>query len=373
MLITDAMSDGSLWAARSLARAGYDVQAAGVMDIPFGIKSRFASAWHKLPGGSDSIYEAGLLDLVKRVQPDVLLPIGMRSVFASAALREQLSAITALNVPDGEAAAVVNDKSASMASLEALGIPSARVFAREDAYTALSGQATVTLVVKPKANVGAARGVRYVRTRGELDEAMDQPRTYGEPFIQEFVPGAPNEMKTVVLLYSGESRLIAALTTRKKRQWPPAGGLTVVSESTFDESIVEQVKPFFEHWKWRGPAEVEIKRDNLTGVHKVIEINPWFPAYVRFTEHCGLDLATTAVRLALKEDVRALEYPSYRLGVTYMNPALLTRSAGWQLRRKGMAGLPGIISDFSAGFRCATDMLRDPMPVIGRVLNQLRK
>jgi predicted ATP-grasp superfamily ATP-dependent carboligase len=81
-----------------------------------------------------------------------------------------------------------------------------------------------------------------------------------------------------VLLYSRDSRLVAAFTTAKKRQWPTTGGLTVVSRSTRDEAIIEQVKPFFEHWKWKGPAEIEIKWDALTGVNKVIEINPRVPA-----------------------------------------------------------------------------------------------
>src|SRR6476646_686584 len=130
------MSDGSLSAARLLTRAGYDVHAAGVMEMPFGMKSRFATAWHSLPDTAGSIYEEALLEVVKRLQPDVLLPIGMRSVFASVARREQLRAITRLNVPDREAAAVVNDKSATMASLDALGIPCARVLTREDAYAA---------------------------------------------------------------------------------------------------------------------------------------------------------------------------------------------------------------------------------------------
>jgi Predicted ATP-grasp enzyme len=321
------------------------------MQMPFGMKSRFASAWHILPNDSVGIYEAALLELVKRVQPDVLLPIGMRSVFASVALHDQLSGVTALNVPDREAAAVVNDKSATMASLGELGIPCAQVLSLEDAEVALSREPGLSLVVKPKANVGAARGVRYVKTSAELHEAIDGCRAdFGEPFIQEFVPGDPDAMKTVVLLYSGSSQLVAAFTTRKKRQWPPTGGLTAVSKSTFDPSSVEQVKPFFEHWNWKGPAEVEMKLDSVTGVHKVVEINPWFPAYIRFTERCGLDLATTAVRLALSEDVRPFAYPSYKVGVTYVNPALLIRNAGWHLRRTNAAEVLGIAGEFGDGF-----------------------
>ncbi len=374
VLMTNATSDAGLSAARALARAGYDVSSADVVAMPYGVKSRFISAHHVLANGTADAYAASLLDVVDRIRPEVLLPLGAQSTLGSAALGERLSAMTALNVPDREAIAVANDKSASMASLDALGIPCAQVHLYADAVTALSGDPALTLVVKPRANVGAARGVRYVRTPGELDDAIAACRaTYGEELIQEFVPGGPETMKTVVLLYSRDSRLVAAFTTTKKRQWPTTGGLTVVGRSTRDEAIVELVRPFFEHWKWKGPAEVEIKRDARTGVHKVIEINPRFPAYFRFADRCGLDLATIAVRLALKEDVAPLDYPAYRVGVTYVNPGLLMKSAGWHVRRTGMAEVPRIITEFGAGFQCAVDMLRDPLPLLGRTLGDLKR
>lgn len=367
--MTNANSDAGLSAARSLVRAGYDVSSADVVDMPYGVKSRFISAHHILANGTADDYAASLLDVVDRIRPDVLLPLGAQSTLGSAVLRERLDAMTALNVPDQNAIAVADDKFASMASLEALGIACAQIHSYADAVTALSGNPALTLVVKPRANVGAARGVRYVNTRGELDDAIAACRaSYGDAVIQEFVPGGPETMNTAVLLYSRESRLVAAFTTMKKRQWPTTGGLTVVSRSTRDEAIVELVNPFFEHWKWRGPAEVEVKRDSRTGEQKVIEINPRFPAYFRFADRCGLDLATIAVRLALKEDIAPLDYPSYRVGVTYMNPRLLMKSAGWHVRRTGVAEVPRIVTELGAGFQCAVDMLRDPLPLLGRTL-----
>lgn len=369
VLITNATSDAALSVARSLARAGYDVTSADIVGIPSSLKSRFISTHHVLANDSADDYATSLLDLVDRIRPDVLLPLGARAALATAAQREQLDALTALNVPDHEAIAVANDKSASIAGLNELGIPCAQVHSYADAVTALSEKAALTLVVKPRANVGAARGVRYVKTRGELDDAIAACQAcYGDALIQEFVPGGSETMKTALLLYSRDSCLVAALTTAKKRQWPTAGGLTVVSRSTRDETIIEQVKPFFDSWKWKGPAEVEIKRDTRTGVNKVIEINPRIPAYLRFADRCGLDFATIAVRLALKEDVVPLEYPAYRVGVTYMNPGLLMKSASWHVRRTGVAEVPRIITEFGAGFQCAVDMFLDPLPLLRRML-----
>jgi predicted ATP-grasp superfamily ATP-dependent carboligase len=179
-------------------------------------------------------------------------------------------------------------------------------------------------------------------------------------------------MKTAVLLYSRDSRLIAAFTTEKEREWPVTGGLTAVSRSTRDDANVKQVEPFFGHWKWRGAAEVELKRDPLTGMDKVIEINPRVPAYLRFTERCGLDLAAIAVRLSLKEDVAPLEYPTYRVGTKYVNPGLLIRSAGWHVRRANVADTRGVLANLGIGVSYLKEMLRDPLPIVARVASGLR-
>jgi predicted ATP-grasp superfamily ATP-dependent carboligase len=136
----------------------------------------------------------------------------------------------------------------------------------------------------------------------------------------------------VVLLFSPQSRLIAAFTTRKIRQRPETGGLTAVARSTADEHLVKLVLPFFEKWRWCGGAEVELKCDSRNGQDKVIEINPRFPGYLRFPLECGLGLAVMAANPALDGQAVAnaifLNWPTlpgYTTGATYYNPGLVLR------------------------------------------------
>ncbi len=173
-------------------------------------------------------------------------------------------------------------------------------------------------------------------------------------------------MKTVVLLFSRDTTLIAAFTTRKYREWPASGGLTVVSRSTDDPAIVSGVLPFFEKWNWQGAAEVELKHDEKTGEDKVIEINPRFPAYLRFASRCGLELPAIAVRLASGEVSEPMHYPAYKVGATYLNPGLFIKSAVLQFREREVSTFPLAISDLRAGLPCVLDMLRDPLPFLGR-------
>ena len=371
VLVTSATSDAALAAIGSLARSGYEVASADVREMPLGIRSRFATSHSVLDNTSTDAYEAALLSLVADKRPDVLLPIGSRAVAASVRIRSQLDRMTALSLPDAPAVAAANDRGLTIESCESLGIPSARVYDEIEARRLAESGAR--LVVKPRANIGAARGVSYVSGVQQLDDALKSCKRYGEGMIQEYVPGDADAMKTAVLLFSDEAQLVAAFTTQKRRQWPPSGGLTVVSESTSDSALVKQVLPFFEKWEWKGPAEVELKCDVRTGVDKVIEINPRFPAYLRFAGRCGLNLPALAARLALRAPVKPREYPDYSVGTTYVNPGLFVKNCAWHVRRSGVSAVPRALRELGAGFPCMIDMLRDPVPFLGRALEDFRK
>lgn len=371
VLVTSATSDAALAAIRSLARSGYDVVSADVRAMPLGIRSRFATSHSVLDNTTPDTYEASLLKLVGDTRPDVMLPIGSRAVAASVRIRGQLDQMTALSLPSATAIAAANDKSASMASFQSLDIACAKVYGECEARDlAATG---VSLVVKPNANVGAARGVIYVNGVTQLDDALQACRErYSRAVIQEYIPGRPDAMKTAVLLFSDAGELTAAFTTQKRRQWPPTGGLTVVSESTDDSALVKQVLPFFDKWQWKGPAEVELKHDSRDGLDKVIEINPRFPAYLRFAGRCGLDLPTFAARLASGATVTPRKYPDYSVGVTYMKPGLFIKNCAWHLRQSGVSVIPGALRELMAGFPCVIDMLSDPFPFLGRAVEDFR-
>jgi len=372
VLVTSATSDAALSSIASLANAGYEVHSADVRDMPFGLKSRFVHAHHVIRNETPENYAESLVDLVRSIQPDAVLPIGSRAVAGAALRRGCLDQITSVSIPESESIAAANDKAISMQWCASLSIPHARVYSAEEAAHVIAEHGA-TLVVKPGANIGAARGVSYVHNVTELTRAVESCRQlYGRELIQEYVSGGSDAMKTAILLFSPNSELIAAFTTCKQRQWPATGGLTVTSHSTSDAALVNQMLPLFEAWKWKGPVEVEFKRDVASSTDKVIEINPRFPAYLRFARRCGLDLATLAVNATLRRFVEPHKYPAYSLGVTYMNPGLMLKSAAWSARNGGMTAMTGLASEFRSGFPFVLEMLRDPAPFVGRAIEDLR-
>jgi predicted ATP-grasp superfamily ATP-dependent carboligase len=217
-----------------------------------------------------------------------------------------------------------------------------------------------------------------VRNREQLCTALRECETrFADALIEEYIPGGVEATKTVVLLFSPQSRLIAAFTTRKIQQWPETGGLTAIARSTADEHLVKLVLPFFEKWRWCGGAEAELKCDSRNGQDKVIEINPRFPAYLRFPLECGLGLAVMAANPAL--DGQAVpnaifpnwpSLPGYTMAAKYHNPGLVLRAFLSKLRSGELrnTGFREGLREMLGAAATIPGLLRDPMPLLGRVL-----
>ena len=368
-LVSNGADDGGLVAIHSLAAAGFEVVSFDSVRLAFGARSRFVSRHCVLPL-AEPAHSAGLARLIEDERPDVLLPIGTRATRGAGSLANDSSSGCRMNVVGPETFMAAFDKRACMTACRELGIPCPRSYSLEEARAFLSRcRKASTLVVKPWCDVGAATDVAYVRDHVELKSATAHcEQRYRGHIIQEFVPGGVESMKTVVVLFSQDSELIAAFTMRKKRQWPPTGGPTAAALSTAEEGLVAQMLPLFRRWKWRGVAEVELKLDASDGEHKVIEVNPRFPGYLRFPVRCGLDLPLLAVWAAMGERCDS-RYPAYRVGATYVAPTLFLKTVGWARARHGsLHAVREARRDLGAALFGVAEMLADPLPLLARTI-----
>ncbi len=305
ILITDTTYDAGLSLARELRRIGYRVIGADTRRLPFGLHSRYVHTVHSLPAADNPTFEPNFVDLVEKVRPDAILPLGTYGVKAVCRQESTFRNLTGFNVPSLDGFMAAFDHAVCGVECARLNIPCPATYSLDEAKQLLaSGKGTLTLVVKPRTDVGAARGVNYVRDIETLQNSESVcTAQYGGTVIQEYIPGEASAMRTVVVLFDKGSKLVAAFTTQKHRQWPTIGGLTAVGVSTSEFHLVDQMLPFFKKWGWRGVAEVELKYDSRDGRYKVIEINPRFPAYLRFPNSCGSPLVRLAAILALGEKV----------------------------------------------------------------------
>ena len=378
ILVTSVSGDAALSVLRELAEAGHDLVGADWRKLPFGLHSRYLRGVHRLPAASDPGFDQSLMELVRAVRPDAFLPLGTQYVATARRQAAVLSGITRINLPSYEAFMAAYDHVFCNDECRQLGIPSPASYSPEEASRIVSdGRGKITLVVKPATDVGMARGVSYVRNQEALMQSVSScAATFGGATIQEYIPGGASDMRTAIVLFDQSSELVAAFTTRKLRYWPTTGGLTALSVSTDEFHLVEQMLPFFRKWRWRGAAEVELKFDARDGAYKVIEINPRFPAYLRLPMICGLPLARLAVSLTMGNEVTSpVKFPSYTVGVKFLNPGLFLRTALAEMHAAPakISALGKAIADLDRTAPVVSSMLSDPLPMVGRLLLDMRR
>jgi predicted ATP-grasp superfamily ATP-dependent carboligase len=342
-----------------------------------GLRSRYAAQQFEVKAETFEEHARGLLELVEQTRPDVLLPLSTCSVAAVARNRDRMSALTAINVPAWKAFCAAFDKAACVRRCAALGIAVPRVYTEEEAAEALArGGRGGRIVVKPAVDVGGAEGVYYPRQAWELTELVRQAKDSScGVMLQEYIPGGPETMRTVVALFSREGALEAAFSLQKLRQHPRTGGITVSGISIAAPELVEMVLPFFLDVGWSGPAEVELKWDAAEGRHKVIEINPRFPGYAGFARRCGLDFILLAVQSALEEPLTQCAYPGYRIGERNVIPQLFLQSVVGELleREQRRGALRRAWTEWRGASSNTWALRRDPGAMLGRGLLELER
>lgn len=378
ILVPGVSSDAGAGMTRQLAESGYEVIGADWRRLPFGLRSRYLRTVYPLPEPSNAEFSRSLINLVRTVRPDAFLPLGTTTVACACREAALLKDVTTVTIPGHDAYTAACDKTFCTRECRELGIPCPTVYSPDEAARALAGDRSgITLVVKPGTDAGMARGVSYVTDAATLQQSISSClRRFDSVTIQEYIPGDASHMHTAVLLFDRHSTLIAAFTTQKLRQWPATGGVTALSRSTDEYHLVEQILPFFNKWHWKGAAEVEFKFDARDGNYKVIEINPRFPAYLRFALTCGLPLARLTAALTLEEEkVTPLTYPSYTVGMKFVNPGLFLRTAIADTRTAvaGDSPMRRAIRDLAGSGPAFAEMLTDPMPFVGRLLHDIRK
>ncbi len=379
VLLTSVLSDGGVYSARALAQSGYRVITSDFAQLPLAFRPRYAQHHETISGRSREQFETEFLDLIGRHKPEAVLNFGTSFTRASIVHRATIEKTTAVLAPEMDAFEAAYDKTRCMEECTELGIPSPRSYSVGEARELL-GAATrrgepIVLVVKPDVDAGGGSGIRYVRTTGDLEAAVARCETdFGGALLQEWIPGDATAMKTVVLLFDREGNLDAAFTTRKVRQWPQSGGCTALSVSTADPGLVRQVLPFFEKHRWQGAAEVELKYDARDGLDKVIEINPRMPAYMRFAGLCGWDLPVRAVELAMGDRASGNPALTFSPGSGYCRPGFFVSTCMDDLRGSGLrSAIARAWTDWREVRPSLRDSLRDPVPMIGRILHQITR
>lgn len=375
IVITNATVDRGAAAACALRQAGFNVHGLDALRIPRVMASRFLDSYDCIDDAAPQAWQDAVLRFIERSRADAVLPLDTPTTVLAIQRRRELESLCRINLPSSEGFLAAYDKRRTMASCAELGIPCAGSLSRGEAAHLLEEHPGRVVVVKPARDIGAAVGVQFVSDVASLDQAIHTSSSrHGGSILQEYIPGPAETMRMVTVVYGGRGRLAAAFTAQKLRQWPPRGGVTAYGVSTRDHELLSLVRPFFDRYDWRGPAEVELKRDERDGTDKVIEINPRFPGYLRHASLCGADLAVVAARAALGEDLpEAGGLSEYRAGVAYIAPAVFMKSVAREARSCGWgSAIASAWRHAGAAGPMARSLLSDPLPQVARTFVKMR-
>lgn len=270
-------------AVRALGRRGVHVTVGSDESTSPAAWSRFCRRRVALPGAlrSEAAYAHAVLEECRRTHYDVLIPMSDDTMSALVHHGQTPALPVATVLPDVHAYETTRDKLALTDLALAAGVDVPRTQAPRDfaSLRELAGTIAFPCVLKPRRGAAAA-GLAFPRDRQELEAAyLNRPRRRdavvdgSRVLVQEYVPGELHDVGTVC----DRGHVVAALTQRRVRMHPPAGGVGVVNETTDRPDLVADARRILMALQWHGPAQLEFRVNPDTGRRALLEVNgrPW--------------------------------------------------------------------------------------------------
>lgn len=99
---------------------------------------------------------------------------------------------------------------------------------------------------------------------------------------------------------------------KRIREYPSTGGASVVAEAFYDKQMLSDGLRLLDELKWEGVAMVEFKKDNLTGIYNLMEINAKFWGSLDLALVCGANFPQMLIDDALGKKFEKWNYKQKR-------------------------------------------------------------
>ena len=250
----------------------------------------------------------GFIEELERLGPQlpskaVLFPCTDLSVQLISVHRERLAPWYHVLLPKHEAVQLLLDKASFLqhALDHGLAVPrTVLVRTRGDAQRAAQ-TLTFPCVLKPPVKTplwqaSTAAKVIRVGTAAELLEAYDHVRGWADLLVaQEWVVGGEDALYSCNAYFDRSSTPLVTFVARKLRQWPVDTGTSCLGEECRNDEVQAETVRLFGSVNFHGLAYLEMKRDQRTGRHYIIEPNVGRPTgRSAIAEAGGVDLLYAA-------------------------------------------------------------------------------
>ncbi|MFL6280848.1 MAG: ATP-grasp domain-containing protein [Vicinamibacterales bacterium] len=322
VFVTDGNERPALAIVRALGRRGLKVIVGDSDGVSLASMSRYCAGHvtYPSPNQDRAGFDRFLIDFISRGGIDVVLPVTDVTTHAVCTHQDAIHEYAATAVPPLAAFNAGSDKAALVAQAQTCGVPVPRTHVIQSGreLPALLFDLEYPVVVKPSRSRVPADGgwvnatVRYADSPEELRDLYARTaylRSFPSLLQQRIVgPGAG------IFLLFDRGRLVAEFGHRRLREKPPAGGVSVLRESTaVDSTLREFALRVFGPIGWHGVAMMEFKQDSRTGTQFLMEINGRFWGSLQLAIDAGVDFPHLVCQLALGQAPETV--PVYRPGV----------------------------------------------------------
>jgi biotin carboxylase len=254
---------------------------------------------------AEDLYIQALIRICQQEKIDVIFPSWDPYVYVLSKnknLFEKMGVV--VPVPDYETTRLALDKYRSIQAAHAVEFPCPRtyLFNGSDDLKSIMEKEVFPLVIKPRVGSGG-HGMAIVQDRHELFEKVPAiAKKYGNPMIQEYIPGRERLSFPVLLDRSGE--LKATFAEKPVRNFRVTARFATVSEeAALDPQITNNAERLLRKLSWWGAVSVGTLRDPRDGQYKLMEINPRFSRNMWRRLALGFNEPLSCIKIAKKETV----------------------------------------------------------------------
>lgn len=291
-----------------------EIIAAGSSPNDLVLRSRYCDRPVLISAPDSPDYAAEIVEIIKTNGPDVVIPVGYRSVAVLAAARDELRSHTRALLPSIKSTEVALGKISTLSLAAELGIPvpmdfTARVrSAHENHKNSELDSLPYPLFLKIAHEIGGnLTGV--ARNPSELMNTYTSMASEGhgdDILVQEFIDTEPFTYGCALLYSNG--RAVLEFQHVETRSVPRLGGSATRAHIEFCKEISESSRKLLDALDWEGPALVEFKKDR-TGRMVLMEINPKFWASYALASRSGYRFGSDIVQIATGLNPRTMRSP----------------------------------------------------------------
>jgi len=371
VFLTDAHWRKSLAAVRALGVNGIRITAGESTRLATAAFSRYCHRTVVYPSPlfnpADFVYF--LLRELSRHSYQMLLPMEDETTFLISKFHSEFSRRTYLPIPSFEKLQFANRKDKILKLAEDKGIPIPKTWYIDDItqLNDLKASLPYPVVIKPKNSAGAV-GVSYPKNSDELiKQYLTIHQRFPYPLIQERIPSHGNGYGASFLMgKSGDVK--ASFVHKRLREYPVTGGASTLRESVRNDDVRDMAHTLLKALDWFGVAMVEFKMDPRDGIPKLMEINPRFWGSLSLAVAAGVNFPYLLLKMSRGENFKPVEH--YQIGkkCRWFLPGDILH---FIFNPKRMDLLPGFFFFFYKKTSYDILSLKDPLPILGRMLTPL--